>query len=91
MILARRLSIGALAALIAGTSLAAQADAPGAPTNLAVAVSGTSIVITCQPGAGAAPTSYELEAALTPGGPAVGSVPVTPPTLTVHNVPAGRM
>ncbi len=34
MILARRLSFGALAALIAGASLAAQAGAPGAPTNL---------------------------------------------------------
>ena len=89
MNLARTVSACFLALVAGATLVSAQTGAPVAPTGVAASVSGTTVAITWQPGAGPAPTGYQLEAALTPGGPAVGSVPVTPPSLTVANVPDG--
>jgi predicted phage tail protein len=41
------------------------------------------------PASGSAPFSYVVEAALSPGGPAIASLPVAATTLTVSNVPNG--
>ena len=89
MNLARTVSACFLALVAGATLVSAQTGAPVAPTGVAASVSGTTVAMTWQPGAGPAPTGYQLEAALTAGGPAVGSVPVTPPSLTVANVPDG--
>ena len=46
-------------------------------------------MITWLPGAGPAPTGYQLEAAVSPSGAAVASVPVVAAALTATDVPDG--
>lgn len=70
-------------------SLVAQSGPPEPPTNLAASASGSNVTITWQPGAGAAPMGYQLEAAATPSGAAIASVPVASAGLTVTSVPDG--
>lgn len=93
MLLARA-RVCVLAALIAspiivGTQPSFPAVVPTAPTDLAHTVAGTTVTLTWQPGPGTAPTGYVVEAALTPGGPAIASLPVSLATLTVTQVPEG--
>lgn len=82
--------LGLTAAVFASVaSLVAQSGPPAPPTNLAASASGSTVTITWQPGAGAAPTGYQLEAAATPSGAAIASVPVASTGLTAPSVPDG--
>ena len=86
----RSLVLCLCAALFAGgATLFAQAGAPNSPTNLAASATGSTVTITWQPGAGPAATGYQLEAAVSPLGAAVASVPVAAPALLATNVPDG--
>ena len=63
---------------------------PAAPMLNAPVVSGRTVTFSWTPGAGGgAPTSYLLMAAVTPGGPAIASVPVSGTGLSVPGVPPG--
>ncbi len=70
------------------TMTIAGATAPGAPT-LSASVAGTTVNVNWSPGSGGAPTSYTLSASLTPGGAAIGSVPVGGTSLAIPAVPSG--
>ena len=61
------------------------AYAQGTPQNLTSSVNGTTVTLTWSGGSG----SYVVEAAFTPGGGVIASLPVSGTTLTVPNVPAG--
>jgi len=78
----------ALTVLLA--AIPAYAQAPGPPTGLVHTVNGTTVVLTWSaPVSGGPPSSYLVEAAFTPGGGIIASLPVTGNTLTVPGVPSG--
>ncbi len=63
---------------------------PGAPTLNAPTVIGNNVGLSWAPGAGGAPTSYTLVAALSPGGTPIAIVPgLTVTSLNVPGVPSG--
>jgi hypothetical protein len=63
---------------------------PGAPQNLAVLVTGNTVTLTWNaPALGGTPTGYIVNAALSPGGPAIASLPVSDAQLVVTDVPTG--
>jgi hypothetical protein len=68
-------------------------NAPSAglpPVTLTATVVGNAVTLAwLPPASGSAPFSYVVEAALSPGGPAIASLPVAATTLTVSNVPNG--
>jgi hypothetical protein len=59
------------------------------PLNLTAIVDGNVAALAWQAPATSAPFSYLVEAALSPGGPAVATLPVVANSLTVPNVPNG--
>jgi hypothetical protein len=66
------------------------AAVPGAPQNLTAAVDTDTVTLTwAAPSSGGAPSSYVLDASLSPGGPVIASFPVAGTTLTVTGVPNG--
>jgi Fibronectin type III domain len=66
------------------------AAAPDAPTNLIGAVAGSTVSLSwIPPVTGGAPSSYVVEAAVTPGGPVVASLPTTLTSLDVPGVRNG--
>ncbi len=62
---------------------------PATPTLHAPSVSGTTVSFAWTAGGGAAPTSFVLSAAVTPGGAPVASVPVSGSSVTIPGVPRG--
>jgi hypothetical protein len=74
--------LSVLSALALATPALAQSSAP---QNLTSSVNGTTVVLNWT----GSPGSYLVEAALTPGGAVIASLPVNGTTLTVPNVPAG--
>lgn len=71
-------------------SLGAQPQPPGPPQNLAVTVAGTTVTLAwAPPSTGSPPASYVVEAAVSPGGPALASLTLTATTFSVPNVPNG--
>lgn len=70
-------------------SVSGQGSVPSPPMNLVASVVGSTAELSWFPGAGAAPASYQVEAALSAGGPTIGSAPVATTSLTIPNVPAG--
>ena len=68
----------------------ATAAAPGSPQSLAAAVIGNTVTLTwLAPSTGDLPTSYVVEASLSPGGAVIASFTVGVTTLTVNGVPNG--
>lgn len=67
--------------------VATQPGVPTAPTNLQATVAGTTVTLIWESDAGA--TSFQIEAALAAGGPAITSLPVAGSPLIVTDVPAG--
>lgn len=66
------------------------AVAPGPPQNLTANVSGNTVNLLWQPPTtGGVPSSYQVEASLSPGGAVIASLPVPGTTLVVPNVPNG--
>lgn len=66
------------------------AQTPGTPQNLAATVTGNTVTFTWQaPSVGGIPTSYQLEASLSPGGALIATLPVSSSPATVPNVPNG--
>jgi predicted phage tail protein len=66
------------------------AVAPGPPRSLVASVSGDTVTLVWQPpSTGGVPTSYVIEASLSPGGPIMAALPVLNTTLVVPNVPNG--
>jgi hypothetical protein len=63
--------------------------APGAPTLNAPVVVGNTVNLSWSAGAGGAPTSYTLFAAVTPGGAPILSVPLTGNAIGFAGVPSG--
>lgn len=83
-----RLSATAALALMSFSAVAA--FAPGTPQNVASAVTGNTVTLTWQaPSTGGVPTSYLVEALLSPGGDVVASIPTAATTVSVPNVPNG--
>jgi predicted phage tail protein len=79
----------ALVLSLASISIAS-AVAPGPPQNLTASVSGNNVTFTWQaPSTGGVPSSYMLEAALSPGGVPIATLPVTSGPFTVPGVPNG--
>jgi len=67
------------------------AIAPGAPTNLAATVTGSTVNITwAAPASGGAPTSYRLEAGTAPGLTDITTFQTTTTGLAVGGVPVGQ-
>lgn len=66
------------------------AAAPGSPQSLTAAVDVNTVTLTwTAPSTGGVPTSYAVDASLSPGGPVIASFTVTDTTLTVTAVPNG--
>lgn len=64
------------------------AVAPGSPQNLQVSVTGNTVTLTWSaPATGGVPTGYIVSAALSPGGAAIATLPVTDTMLIVQSVP----
>ena len=64
------------------------AVAPGPPQNLVAGVSGNTVTLTwLAPSTGGVPSSYIVEASLSPGGPLIASLPTTNTALVVTAVP----
>lgn len=59
------------------------------PTNFSATVTGSTVVLTWIPPAGSVSNQFIVEAALTPGGAVIASLPVTGTALSVPNVPSG--
>jgi predicted phage tail protein len=79
--------IGVITIALASLVVAA---APNAPQAVSANVSGTTVTLTwAAPSTGDAPTGYVVVAALSPGGTAIATLPVTATTLAVANVPNG--
>ena len=76
--------------LVISSLSVASAVAPGPPQNLAATVSGNNVTFTFQaPSVGGVPSAYVLEAALSPGGPLIATLPVASSPVVVPNVPSG--
>jgi len=71
------------------SSLVAFAAVPGSPTGLAATVNGNVVSLAWQAPTSGIPTSYVVEAALSPGGAAIASVPIAQTSLIVPGVPNG--
>jgi hypothetical protein len=66
------------------------AAAPGSPQNLAATVTGSTVTLTwVAPSTGGVPSSYVVEAALSPSGPVIASFPLAGTVLVVNSVPNG--
>lgn len=78
-----------LVASASGPVLGAAA-APAAPTNLSATVSGSTVTLTWQPGAGSVGATYSLEAGSAPGSSNLGAWPTVAPRLVATGVPDGR-
>lgn len=80
-----------LSLLLAFSSLSvASAVATGPPQTLTALVTGSTVTLTwLPPETGGAPTSYVVEAALSPGGALIASLPVTGISVAVPGVPNG--
>jgi hypothetical protein len=80
-----------LALLLAAATISViSAAAPGPPQNLAVNVAGNTVTLTWQlPIAGGPPSSYTVEASLTPAGVGIASIGIPASPLVVPNVPNG--
>ena len=84
-----RLSLS-LALLLLALNAPVLAVAPSAPQNLTATVSGNNVTFTWQaPSTGGVPATYLLEAALSPGGVLIATLPVASSPSTVPNVPNG--
>lgn len=70
------------------TLTVAGASAPGAPT-LSASATGSTVNVSWTAGSGGAPTSYTLNAAVTPGGAPVATVPLGGTSASFANVPSG--
>lgn len=81
----------ALALLLSLSSLSvASAVAPGAPQNLAATINGNNVTFAWDgPSTGGVPSGYILEAALSPGGVLIATLPVATSPFTVPSVPNG--
>lgn len=66
------------------------AAAPSAPTNLSALVSGSTVALSWQPGAGSTGATFWLEAGSTPGAANIGAWPTMATQLTAAGVPDGR-
>jgi hypothetical protein len=66
------------------------AAAPDPPQNLVAAVNGSTVTLTwVAPATGSVPSSYVVEASLSPGGPVIASFPLADTVLVVTSVPNG--
>ena len=66
------------------------AQVPGAPQNLTSSVNGNVVTLSWSaPTSGGPPASYQIEAALAPGGPTLASLSTAGTSLVVPNVPTG--
>jgi hypothetical protein len=84
--------LSALEALIfvLGCAIPAAAAPPASPTDVAVTVTGHTVTVTWQPGAGGTtPLGYLVEAALSPGGVSVAAFLVIQPSIVLNAVPTG--
>jgi hypothetical protein len=78
------------AALLFASASFLSAVAPGAPQNLAASVSGNNVTLVWQPpSTGGVPTGYIIEAALSPSGAAIATLPTSDTILNVPAVPNG--
>ena len=83
-----RLALSFVLALVSLSVVAAVA--PNPPQSLTAAVNGNIVTLTwLAPSTGAVPTSYVVEASLSPAGPVIASFPVTSTSLVVGSVPNG--
>jgi hypothetical protein len=83
-----RLSLTMLFAILSASTVVAVA--PNPPTDLAAAVNGNTVTLTwIAPSTGAVPSSYVLEASLSPSGPVIATFPVNNTVLVVNAVPDG--
>jgi hypothetical protein len=81
-------SLVALGVLVGGGIAIAAAPAP--PTNVSAAVTGDTVTLTWRPpDRGTAPFGYLVEAAFSPGGPAVATFLVIEPSIVLSAVPNG--
>lgn len=62
---------------------------PGAPTLQTPVVSGATVTLSWNPGAGGAPSSYTLIARATPGGAPLATVPLSGISVSFSGVPSG--
>lgn len=83
-----RLALSFALALLSLSVVAAVA--PNPPQSLAAVVNGNTVTLTwLAPATGDMPTSYLVEASLSPGGPLIASFPTTSTSLVVGSVPNG--
>jgi predicted phage tail protein len=83
-----RFSLTAVLAFLSVSTVAAVA--PNAPQSLAAAVNGNTVTLTwVAPSSGEVPSSYLVEASLSPNGPIIATFPVTNTAVVVNNVPNG--
>lgn len=76
--------------VIDNVSFSASAQAPGVPRNLTASAVGTTVNISWgEPLTGGAPSTYELLASVSPGGPPVASLSTASTSLQVPGVPNG--
>jgi hypothetical protein len=86
--MANRFSLAIVFALLSAPMVAAVA--PGPPQNLAAAVNGNAVTLSWSaPSTGGVPSSYILEASLSPSGPIIAAFTVEDTTVVVTNVPNG--
>lgn len=74
----------------AGEAVLGAFAVPAPPTNLAAAVSGHTVTLTWQAGAGSAGATFWLEAGSAPGASNLGAWPTAVPQLVATGVPDGR-
>lgn len=76
--------------VIDNVAFSANALAPGVPTNLRATATGSTVTIDWdEPITGGAPTSYLMQASMSPGGAVVGSLGTNTTSLQVPGVPNG--
>lgn len=84
-------TLAATGVTLAGEAALAAFAAPAAPTSLAAAVTGQTVVLTWQPDdTPTLPVTYWLEAGSSSGARDLGAWPTTTPRLVAHDVPDGR-